>query len=135
MPVVGDSNVSVITQEQYESLFRQLLRDQLTITLHPRQRLSFVDEELKILVQSIQTGTSANAQKIALKALSSGGDELSFTELPGERLTLVTGNERFFVLYTNRQQVHVFSSTTFELIQRGLLIEGGCMLAENVDTA
>lgn len=103
--------------------------------MRPRQELSFVNEELKILVQSIQTGTSVNAQKIALKALTAAGEELSFTELPGERLTLVAGNEKFFVIYTNRQQVHVFSSTTFELIQRGQLIEGGCMLAENGETS
>lgn len=36
--------------------------------------------------------------------------ELSNLDLNGERVVLVTGNRNFFVLYTNKQLLHVFSS-------------------------
>ena len=87
------------------------------------------EEELRVLIQSLQVGTAATAQKIIVKVLSSDHEELSSTELPGERLVLVTGNENFFCFYTNRQQLHVFSSASLELIQRGIVIEGVCLMA------
>ena len=34
-------------------------------------------------------------------------------------------------MYTNRQLLHVFSSTTTEVIKRGVLLEGVCMIDSN----
>lgn len=121
--------ITVVPLEQFQALFRELLRDELKLTLHPRQSHDMFEEELRVLVQSLQVGTAATAQKIIVRVLSSEHEELSATELPGERLVLVTGNENFFCFYTNRQQLHVFSSASLELIQRGIVIEGVCMMA------
>lgn len=86
-------------------------------------------EELRILISNIQI--SQYQQKIDLKVYNSSSQELSHLELQGERVLLLTANSNFFSLYTNKQQLHVFSSNTTELIQRGLVIEGVCMMAQN----
>lgn len=54
-------------------------------------------------------------------------------EMSGERVMLVAANKHFFAIYTNKQLLHVFSSTTTELIKRGILIEGVCMIDTNAD--
>jgi len=43
-------------------------------------------------------------------------------DLQGERSILLTANKNFFALYTNKQQLHVFSSTTTELIKKGIVV-------------
>jgi hypothetical protein len=57
--------------------------------------------------------------------------ELNQLELQGERVLLITGNKNFFGIYTNKQLLHIFSSTTTELIKRGILVEGACMIDQN----
>jgi len=57
--------------------------------------------------------------------------ELSKLEMNGERVLLLTANSNFFALYTNKQLLHVFSSSTTELIKRGILLEGVCMISSN----
>lgn len=52
-------------------------------------------------------------------------------DLNGERVVLVTGNRNFFAIYTNKQLLHIFSSSTVQLIKRGILIEGVCMIQHN----
>jgi len=52
-------------------------------------------------------------------------------DLPGERALLVTANRKFFGIYTNKQQLHIFSSTTTELIKKGILVQGACMIDSN----
>ena len=54
-------------------------------------------------------------------------------DLNGERVVLVSANRNFFAIYTNKQLLHVFSSATIELIKRGILIEGVCMIQENLN--
>lgn len=49
----------------------------------------------------------------------------------GEKALLVKANRNFFAIYTNKQLLHIFSSSTTELIKRGILIEGGCMIESN----
>jgi len=62
---------------------------------------------------------------------SSSHAELSTIDLQGERAMLITANKNFFAIYTNKQQLHVFSSTTTELIKKGIVIEGVCMIDSN----
>jgi len=66
-----------------------------------------------------------------MKVLSADLMELSKLEMNGERVLLLTANPNFFALYTNKQLLHVFSSSTTELIKRGILIEGVCMVSSN----
>lgn len=49
----------------------------------------------------------------------------------GEKVLLITANRNFFAFYTNKQLLHVFSSSTTELIKRGILLEGVCMIESN----
>jgi hypothetical protein len=49
----------------------------------------------------------------------------------GERVLLMSANKNYFALYTNKQLLHVFSSSTTEVIKRGILIEGVCMMDSN----
>lgn len=62
---------------------------------------------------------------------NSEAHELSNLEMQGERVLLMTANRNFFALYTNKQQLHVFSSTTVELIKKGVVLEGVCMIESN----
>lgn len=66
-----------------------------------------------------------------MKVLSADLMELSKLEMNGERVLLLTANPNFFALYTNKQLLHVFSSSTTELIKRGILLEGVCMISSN----
>lgn len=66
-----------------------------------------------------------------MKVYNSTSLELSTLELQGERVLLVTANRNFFSIYTNKQQMHTFSSTTMELIKKGIVIEGVCMIECN----
>ena len=43
----------------------------------------------------------------------------------------MTANKDFYALYTNKQQLHIFSSSTTEVIKRGILLEGVCMIQTN----
>ena len=52
----------------------------------------------------------------------------------GERVLLLTANRNFFAIYTNKQLLHIFSSSTTELIKRGILIEGVCMIESNQES-
>lgn len=52
-------------------------------------------------------------------------------DLQGERCLLLTANRNFFAIYTNKQQLHIFSSTTTELIKKGVVVEGVCMIESN----
>lgn len=70
-------------------------------------------------------------QKINWTVYSEEGQELSNMELPGERVLLVSGNRNFLAIYTNKQLLHIFSSSSTDLIKRGILIEGVCMMAQN----
>jgi len=54
--------------------------------------------------------------------------------MPGERVVLVSGNRNFFAVYTNRQNLHIFSATSCELLKKGLFIEGICMMVANEKT-
>lgn len=45
----------------------------------------------------------------------------------------MTANRNFFALYTNKQQLHIFSSTTVELVKKGIVLEGACMIESNQD--
>ena len=49
----------------------------------------------------------------------------------GEKALLVKANKNFFAIYTNKQLLHIFSSSTTELIKRGILVEGVCMIQSN----
>lgn len=42
----------------------------------------------------------------------------------------MAANHNFFAIYTNKQQLHIFSSTTTELIKRGIVIQGVCMITQ-----
>ena len=46
-------------------------------------------------------------------------------------MILVSANRNFFALYTNKQLLHVFSSSTTELLKRGIIVEGVCMIESN----
>ena len=46
-------------------------------------------------------------------------------------MLLLVANRRFFAIYSNKQQLHVFSSSTTELIKKGVVIEGVCMMAHD----
>jgi hypothetical protein len=49
----------------------------------------------------------------------------------GEKAVLVKANKNFFAIYTNKQLLHIFSSSTTQLIRRGILVEGVCMIQSN----
>ena len=49
----------------------------------------------------------------------------------GEKAVLVKANKNFFAIYTNKQLLHLFSSSTTQLIRRGILVEGVCMIQAN----
>lgn len=49
----------------------------------------------------------------------------------GEKAVLVKANKKFFAIYTNKQLLHLFSSSTTQLIKRGILVEGVCMIQSN----
>jgi ABC-type uncharacterized transport system permease subunit len=51
--------------------------------------------------------------------------------MQGERVILIAANKNFFALYTNKQLLHVFSSSTTELLKRGIIVEGVCMIESN----
>lgn len=76
---------------------------------------------------------SAHAQRIDLKVYSAESAELCQLDLQGERVLLMTANRNFFALYTNKQQLHIFSSTTVELVKKGIVLEGACMIESNQD--
>ena len=84
---------------------------------------------MKVAIQSLQLNNYQ--QKINIKVYDEQAQELSNLDLNGERLVLVTGNKNFFVIYTNKQLLHIFSSSTVQLIKRGILIEGVCMIQHN----
>ena len=47
---MAETQVKIIPVEEYQALFRELLRDELKITLKPRQPIDLFEEELRILV-------------------------------------------------------------------------------------
>ena len=101
------------------------MRDEIQIVLAATPSDMF-SEEIRVILQNIQV--SQFNQRIEMKVYNSDSQELSSMELAGERVLLVGANRSFFVLYTNKQQMHVFSSTSTELIKRGIVVEGVCML-------
>jgi hypothetical protein len=55
-------------------------------------------------------------------------NSLAQIELVGERVALISANKLFFAIYSNKQLLHVFSTNTIEIIKRGLLVEGACLI-------
>ena len=55
-------------------------------------------------------------------------NSLSEIELIGERVALICANKSFFAIYSNKHLLHVFSTNTIEIIKRGLLVEGACLI-------
>jgi hypothetical protein len=104
------------------------MRDEIQIIL-PKNEKDMFSEELKVNIQNIQV--SNHQQRIEIKVMSEDLMELSKLEMNGERVLLITANRNFFALYTNRQNLHLFSSSTTELIKRGILLEGVCMITSN----
>ena len=95
----------------------------------PKDERDMFSEEIRVIISNIQV--SAYQQRIDLKIFNSESLELSRMEMAGERVLLVSANKNFFAIYTNKQLLHVFSSSTTELIKRGILVEGVCMIESN----
>lgn len=125
-PVVVQAKTTSISMDDYKELYKELMRDELKITLAPRHPEDIFEEELRILVQSLKIGSS---EKIIAKILSASSEELQTIELPGERLLLASANDQFIVFYTNKNHFHIFSSANLELIERGTVFPEGCMLS------
>lgn len=106
------------------------MRDEIQILL-PKDSRDMFSEEIRIIILNLQM--SAHAQRIDLKVYNSDSTELCQVDLQGERVLLVTANRNFFALYTNKQQLHIFSSTTVELVKKGIVLEGVCMIESNQD--
>lgn len=123
-----DEELTAISIAQFQALFSTLIRDEIQLIL-PKRDNDIFSEELRILISN--TFVTQNQQKIDLKVYNSNSQELSNLDLLGERVVLMTANQRFFAMYTNKQQLHVFSSTTTELICKGLIVQGGCMIESN----
>ena len=85
------------------------MRDEIQIVLAATPSDMF-SEEIRVILQNIQV--SQFNQRIEMKVYNSDSQELSSMERAGERVLLVGANRSFFVLYTNKQQMHVFSSTS-----------------------
>ena len=66
-----------------------------------------------------------------MSVINADAEQLSKIELNGEKVLLMTANKDFYALYTNKQQLHIFSSSTTEVIKRGILLEGVCMIQTN----
>jgi hypothetical protein len=83
-------------------------------------------EELRLLIQN--HFVNQNNQKLVIKVLDKMANSLAEIELVGERLALICANKLFFAIYSNKQLLHVFSTNTIEIVKRGLLIEGACLI-------
>jgi len=119
----------VISIQEYRSIFTQLLRDEIQIVL-PKEPSDLFSEELTILINNIKM--SETSQKFELKVYNSESALLAEElVMPGERVLLISANRNFFALYTNKQNLHLFSAASCDLIKKDLFIEGVCMMVSN----
>lgn len=80
------NELTAIPLQQYQSLFSELMRDDIQIIL-PRDERDMFSEELRIIIQNLQI--SAYQQKIELKIYNSDSTLLSSEEMVGEKALLV----------------------------------------------
>lgn len=120
--------LTAIPIQQYQTLFYELMRDEIQMVL-PRDPNDMFSEELRVLISNVQVTSSL--QRIDMSVLNADAEQLSKIELNGEKVLLMTANKDFYALYTNKQQLHIFSSSTTEVIKRGILLEGVCMIQTN----
>lgn len=119
-------DITPVSIEDYQSIFKELMRDDIQIVI-PRDSKDMFSEEIQVLVSNMLLGPQG--QKFEVKVLNQDHIEIRRMDFIQERVALVVANRMFFALYTNRQQLHLFSATTCQQLVRGVLIEGVCMVA------
>jgi hypothetical protein len=95
-----NNELTAIPLSLYQSLFQELMRDEIQLVL-PQDNKDMFSEEIRVIIQNLQL--SQHSQKIELKVYNSESAELSHLDLQGERVLLMTANRNFFALYTNKQ--------------------------------
>ncbi len=127
---MNDKQPTSIPKLRYQELFGSLMRDEIQLIL-PNDERDLFGEELRLLIQN--HFVNQNNQKLVIKVLDKMANSLAEIELVGERLALICANKLFFAIYSNKQLLHVFSTNTIEIIKRGLLIEGACLIEQNMN--
>jgi len=95
-----NNELTAIPLSLYQSLFQDLMRDEIQLVL-PQDNQDMFSEEIRVNIQNLQL--SQHTQKIELRVYNSESAELSRLDLQGERVLLMTANRNFFALYTNKQ--------------------------------